>query len=717
MDLKDVIDMIPTMAIDAVCVALRAEGRDTYGVVWVNDAFCNMFATTHDGANGLDPFELFHWDYVEDFRFAFDEMKAGGKTSFVQDTLCLRRDQSSFWGGISFLTLAHTDGSGEYCVTFVRDIDDLKNREQSAELALIEHEHLLAKIEAVQVRLMSAIKMTPDPFCIFDARDRLVIWNPAFAESVSPHPDALQPGMKKKAILEMCLSNGFIDEAVGREEQYLKEYLEAWRDGTSMDPVMRIQGCDYKAIRSQAPNGDRVLLYVDISEQLRQQRELATYAERLEEANREISEQALHDELTGLGNRRYLNGRLQDMIEARQRTGLEVAALHIDLDRFKQINDTMGHAAGDHVLKRVADILRTRVRGQDTVARIGGDEFVVLTLCSQDSSIPDVLADRLIEEICKPIMFKGRPCRLGASVGIARTPVIRAEELLTCSDIALYKAKTGGRAMKAVFDHVDLDNLKSKKLLADDILRGLDEGEFLPLYQPQIDLQTGEIDAIEALAFWQHPTRGLLAARDLAGIAQEAQVDGRIEAAVFRKAIAECKGLISESDGNPALSFDMSLARLLDMNLIDDLQGLDDPTKIIFELVETVFFEDENAAVLERLGALRTLGVSLEVDDFGNGRASIVGLRRIAPKRLKIDHRLVDPISSSDSARRLVNSIIEIGRALDIGVTAVGVASEAHANILQQLGCRRGQGVFYASPAPLSELIDWADRVGKALVA
>ena len=703
MDLKTVIDNIPTMAVDAVCVAQRANDGHRYGVTWVNDAFCRMFATTRDAARGLDPFDLYHWDYVADFRFALEEMLAAGRTSFMQDTLCLRRDGSSFWGGVSFVTVSEQDGSGDYAITFVRDIDELKNREQSAELALIENEHLLAKIEAVQMRLMSAINMSSDPFCIFDARDRLVIWNPAFAENVTREPDVLKPGTRKQDIIEMSVANGFIDDAVGQEEDYLRTYLEAWRRGELASPVMRIQGRDYKTIRSQAPNGDHVMRCVDISEHLRQQRELERYAERLEEANREISVQAMHDELTGLGNRRYLNAQLEAMIDARDGSGLEIAALHIDLDRFKNINDTMGHAAGDHVLKRVADILRSRVRTQDVVARIGGDEFIVLMLCSADSDSPDALADRLIEEICRPIPYDDRPCRLGASVGIARTPMIPAGDLLMCSDIALYKAKTGGRAMKAVFDHGDLETLQSGKRLADDILRGLEDEEFIPIYQPQFDMESGEVVAVEVLAHWRHPKRGLLPTREFLGTAAEIQVDGRIDALVSRKAIRECSAFFARIDNPPTVSFNICLARLMDDTLLDDMRDCDYAGRIAFELTESVFLEEENDDVLERLDALRALGISLEVDDFGSGRASIVGLRRIEPDFLKIDRRLIEPITSSESGRRLVASIVEIGRALDIGVTAVGVETQAQADRLRALGCQRGQGFHFAEPGRLSE--------------
>lgn len=703
MNLEALINNIPAIAVEAVCVAHLDEARGTYHVAWVNDAYCQMFSTSRESVRASDPFAMFHWDYVADFKSAMDEMGAAGARNFTQDTLCLRSDQSSFWGGVSLVRVTHGDPPAEYILIFVRDIDTLKNREQSAELALIENEHLMAKVEAVQSRLISAIEMSPDPFCIFDARDRLLIWNPAFAESVTPHPDGLRKGMKNEEIMAKCLANGFIDDAIGREAAFLDEYLAAWRDGQPHSPVIRIKGRDYKVIRSDAPNGDRVLLRVDISEHLRQQRELRSYAERLEQANREISEQALHDELTGLGNRRFLNAHLEDLKAARRSSGLEIAALHVDLDRFKQINDTMGHVAGDHVLRHVAGILKTRVRESDVVARIGGDEFIVLTLCARDSENPEKLADRLIAEICKPILFEDRPCRVGASVGIARTPMIPVEELITCSDIALYKAKSGGRATKATFDHRDLDALRSNKRLADDILRGVDEDEFVPLYQPQVDMSSGAVVALEVLTCWQHPERGLIPASQFQSTAMEVHADGKIDAIVFRKAIAACAAFFASAETAPTLGFNVGLSRLTAPDVLSDLKDLTYAGRIAFELNETVFLEDGNAGVFDRLDALRARGILLEVDDFGSGRASIVGLRRLGPERLKIDRRLIEPMTTSESARRLVSSIIEIGRALEIGITADGVSTEAHATDLKQLGCRRGQGTLFAAPGPLAD--------------
>lgn len=705
MQFEEVLNSIPTLAVDSVCIAYRAGADAPAHMKWANDSFCEMFGYSSEAIQKMDPEAFFHWDYVADFYSAMDEMRANGKTSFRQDSLLLRSDSSSFWGGVSFIYVPDEDGDGYHGLTFIRDIDDLKNREQSAELALIENQHLLEQVEAVQTRLISAINMTPDPFAIFNARDKLEIWNPAFSANVSDDPGFLKRGMKKRDIAHHYIHNGFVDEAVGNEAAFFDQYMERWRSDQAVSEVTKFRGRDYKMMRSTAENGDKVVMRVDITDQLRAQQELELYAKRLEEANREISVQAFQDELTKLGNRRFLKVKLEELIAKRKAHGLELAALHIDLDRFKQINDTMGHGAGDFVLETVADVLRAEVRDTDIVARTGGDEFVVLVRCSIDSDAPERLADRLIEQLLKPISFEDRLCRFGASIGIARTPVVQADDLLTCSDIALYKAKTGGRSMKAVFDHVDLENMQQSKQLADDILRGIENEEFVPLYQPQIDPATGKIVALETLVRWQHPSRGLLPPAEFLDTANEIQVDGAIDKMMFDKAIEDCRTFFAGTDDIPVLGFNVSYQRLMDEALPDDLAAMDYAGKIAFELIETIFFEEEQGAFFQRIEALRGLGVSFEVDDFGSGRASIVGLKRIGPERLKIDRRLIEPIASSDSTLKLVGSIIDIGRALDIGVTAEGVETAEHVELLSALGCRRLQGFYFARPASLAEIM------------
>ncbi|AZQ69019.1 EAL domain-containing protein [Silicimonas algicola] len=705
MNLEDVISNFPQLTVDAVGIAYRASNDVEPEFVWVNEPFAHMFGATQIDMIGRHAMSIYHDDYTADFHQTVTEPLASGRSSFSTDSLCIRDDRSTFWVRVSYFALFDATGPGRHSVVLVRDVDDLKDREQAAELALIENEQLLARVEATQSRLISALDTAPDPFAIFDSRDRLVICNTAYSASMTDGAGGLTEGMTGDQILRLGLVNNAFPEAIGREEEWLQEQGRLWRDPGNREFHIAIRGREYRAIRSGTSNGDRVVLYVDISDFLDQQRELKRYAERLERANYEISHQALHDELTGLGNRRFLKIKLDEMIARRRDRGGEIAALHIDLDRFKQINDTMGHAAGDYVLTSVARVLRERLREEDVIARTGGDEFVVLVRCKVGSKEPEVLARRLIDAVSQPVLFEGRPCRFAASIGIARTPLIDAYDLLTSSDVALYKAKMTGRARFAVFDHVDLQSLRESKRLTDDIARGLEAGEFVPVYQPQINPFTGEIAAFETLARWQHPERGLLPPSEFLTAAAEMQVDGQIDSAIFRAATSECRECRRLSGCLPRLSFNVSLQRIMGESFIADIERADYGGGIALELVETIFLEEESDAFLKRVEMLRRMNVRFEVDDFGSGRASIVALKRIAPDRLKIDRRLVEPITTSERARKLVRSIIDIAQALDIGVTAEGVETPMHETILKDFGCDRLQGYLYARPLPFAGMV------------
>jgi len=698
MNLEDVISNYPVLTVDSVVIAYRRSPSDKPEMVWVNDAFCELFSVGQIDLIGHDLWSLYHDDYVADFVQTVEETAEAGRNSFATDTLCIRQDGSSFWASVSFFALHDDNGQGSHSVIMIRDIDLLKSREQAAELALIENELLLSQVEAAQMRLISAINTIPDPFAIFDAGNRLVIWNPAFEQSLCGDTDSLSKKMKPGDILRVGTDNGVFPNAVGQEEIWLKRQNSFWSAKSRKEFLLAVQDSEYRVILSPAPNGDTVALHVDISEYLDQKRELEKYAERLEKANFDISHQALHDELTGLGNRRYLTLKLNEMTARRDRQGGEIAALHIDLDRFKQINDNMGHAAGDHVLTSVASTLRAGIRSGDVIARTGGDEFVVLVRCSENSDDPQTLAARLIEDLSVPVSFEGRPCRFGASVGIARTPLIEAEELLTSSDIALYKAKTSGRSRYAVFDEVDLEKQRANKSLTEEIARGLENNEFVPFYQPQFDSHTGEIAGFETMARWHHPERGILAPSIFGDTATEMQVDGQIDMAIFRKALAECQKEFSADRIVPNLSFNVSLQHILEPEFTAEVRKLKYPGQLSLELVESLFLADQSDELLACLDSLRELGISFEVDDFGSGSASIVALRRIGPDQLKIDGRLVKPITKSDQARRLVQSIIDIGRALEIGVTAEGVDTAEHVDILSSFGCDRLQGGYYSPP-------------------
>jgi diguanylate cyclase (GGDEF)-like protein/PAS domain S-box-containing protein len=564
--------------------------------------------------------------------------------------------------------------------------------------------------EASQARLLSALDAYPAPFAIYDGDNRLVVYNTAYRESVSDDPELLRPGMELMEVQRLALRGGNVIEAVGREEEWLRDVMRQAEATQPQYDVALANGAHHRVLRSRAPNGDLILVRIDMTEVVNQQRILEENARSLEEANAEITRKAFHDELTGLGNRRFLADQFDGLRHRRAVEGGELTALHVDLDRFKAINDTIGHAAGDHVLRVVADRMLSLADRDDLVARIGGDEFIILYWERAETGRAFELGRALIEAMAAPVMFEGRECRLGASVGIARTPSSPPDDLLINSDIALYKAKRAGRGQISNFDLDDVVEMRDRKALADDIERGLENSEFEPFFQPQIDARTGALVGIEALARWRHPTRGTLAPDAFLAMAEELDVVARIDRMIFDKALSGCNEAFAGHGTYPSLALNVGSKRIEDDSFEDISSRIAAyPGEIAFELLETIFLEEESAGFHVRLDQLREMGIAIEVDDFGSGRASVVALQRIAPDRLKIDRRLVRPMTEGENAIRLVRSIIEIGNALDIGVTAEGVETEQHARLLAEMGVERLQGFFFARPMGLRDLKAYLD--------
>ncbi|GAA0773868.1 GGDEF and EAL domain-containing protein [Roseibium denhamense] len=560
--------------------------------------------------------------------------------------------------------------------------------------------------EAIKARLIAALNAYPAPFVIYDAEDCLVVCNDAYRASMANDPNDLKEGMHRTEVARIAIRAGKIANAIGREEEWMSD---AHQQEEVEKPVQDLElpgDVHHRLLRSRVENGDLVILRIDTTELVRHRRMLEQNSEKLEKANSEITYMALHDDLTGLANRRYLAVKYEELVKKRAETGGDLAALHIDLDRFKQINDTMGHRAGDNVLVEVSRRISGRLSADEFVARIGGDEFVVLLHVPSGSSRPQDLGYLLLNDLSKPTYFESRECRFGASIGLAQTPLAGTDELLTNSDVALYKAKRNGRGQLAVFDQSDLADVRRAKALADDVLRGIEQEEFEPYYQPQIDARSGRILGVEALARWRHPELGLLPPAEFLEVARELNVDSDIDRLIFEKAIAECAPAFAGKHAGLALSFNVSERRISHADLeilhrhVRDYSG-----QICFELLETIFLEEQDDAFLERLRLLKELGISIEVDDFGSGRASVVALQKINPDRLKIDRRLASLVTKGSAGLRLLRSIIEIAQALDLGVTAEGVETAEQAEILTKLGCDQLQGYHFGKPMPFADLL------------
>ncbi|RWK43295.1 EAL domain-containing protein [Mesorhizobium sp.] len=418
----------------------------------------------------------------------------------------------------------------------------------------------------------------------------------------------------------------------------------------------------------------------------------------LESAKARIEHIALHDSLTGLPNRRYLDQVLEDYAANARRTGGYAALLHIDLDRFKHINDTLGHAAGDAMLVHASTVLRSKVDAEGFVARIGGDEFVVLCVAHGDIEQLAVLADRVICQMREPVYYQGHRCRFGVSVGIAvdNGKDVEAKHLLVNADIALYRAKSRGRNRYEFFTEAMQSEIVDTKRIADEILGGLERNEFIPFYQPQFDAKTLEIVGVEALARWRHPEKGILAPDVFLRIAEELNVVSIIDRNILEQSLTDLEGWSAANLHIPRVSVNVSARRLQDEELIKSLRKLNiKKGTVAFELVESIFLDENDDFVTWNLEQIKELGIDVEIDDFGTGYASIVSLLKLQPRRLKIDRQLVIPIVKSPQRRQVVSSIIEIGKSLGIEVVAEGVETMEHAQTLKSLGCDILQGYAF----------------------
>ena len=443
------------------------------------------------------------------------------------------------------------------------------------------------------------------------------------------------------------------------------------------------------------------------------QRETAQRNEELENARQRMEYNSLHDALTGLPNRRYLDQRLDALVAAADRPGTRLTVLHMDLDRFKEINDTLGHGAGDAILRHVAQELQSMVGECDFVARIGGDEFVIVCQGCDLSEGYETMGSNLISAVNRPIVYNGHECRVGASIGIADRiePELTAEQLLVNADIALYEAKRRGRNRVERFN----ENLRARtiniKRTADAILRSLADDDFIAWYQPQFDARTLAINGVEALARWHHPQQGILAPYAFLETAENLNVVSQIDASILDQALEQLARWRTEGLGIEHVSVNISAQRLFEDKLLDHLAQIDfKPGSLSFELLESISFDDKADAVAESLERIRARGIAIEIDDFGTGYASILSLIKLSPSRLKIDRQLVAPIVTNPAQRKLISSIVDIGRSYGIGIVAEGVETMEHAAILRDLGCQTLQGYALARPMSPDNFIEFARK-------
>ncbi|MGZ4331968.1 MAG: putative bifunctional diguanylate cyclase/phosphodiesterase [Solirubrobacteraceae bacterium] len=443
----------------------------------------------------------------------------------------------------------------------------------------------------------------------------------------------------------------------------------------------------------------------------------------LEEKTVQLRHQAMHDSLTGLPNRTLALDRAEQMLARARRAQMPIAALYIDIDGFKHINDRFGHAAGDEFLRIVAGRLERVIRESDTAARLAGDEFVVLLDASSLDVGPQLVAERVLEVLRESYDMGdeiGRQLSVTASIGVAHGLRGSAQELLSDADVALYVAKSEGRNRYVVFesgmDTVAQDRLTLKMDLAD----ALESDELYLVYQPTFDLRSERPTGFEALLRWRHPKRGVIGPDVFIPIAEETGLIVPIGRWVLHEACRQAARWRGEGH-QLGISVNVSGRQLDNDGLIDDVRdalqdnGLD-AAALTLEITETALMRDADASA-HRLGALKALGVRLAIDDFGTGYSSLAYLRQFSVDSLKIDRSFIRGVAASSESAALIHTLVRLGKTLNLETLAEGIEDHEQLRALQRQDCDMGQGFLLARPLEVEAADAFLDAHGSGALA
>jgi len=419
------------------------------------------------------------------------------------------------------------------------------------------------------------------------------------------------------------------------------------------------------------------------------------------------------DPLTGLPNRALLRDRMEHAIKQAHRDGHLVALMFLDLDRFKTINDSLGHSAGDQLLKTVAGRLADCVREGDTIARLGGDEFVVLLEGIHHVDNAALVADKIRNTLAAPIDLQGNEVVVTASIGITVYPFDdeRIEELLKDADTAMYRAKEGGRDNYQFFTADMTAHAVERMQMEQDLRKALERDELVLYYQPQIDLGTRRVSGMEALLRWNHPEKGLVSPAQFIPILEETGLILQVGEWVIRTAVNQCRTWIDEGVGAYRIAVNLSARQFRQSNLFEQIEtaitevGLD-PQLLELEITEGLLVEniDATVATLDRLNAM---GLQVSIDDFGTGYSSLNYLKRLPLDTLKIDQSFIRDITTDADDAAIAQAIIGLAGSLRLKVIAEGVETMEQLAFLQNEGCQEVQGYLFCRPQPPGELATW----------
>jgi len=589
---------------------------------------------------------------------------------------------------ISYTVYPMPDGGG------MATHEDITGREEMN--ARLQRQFELGREQEERLRIRNlqfdtAINNMSQGLCFFDAAHRLIVCNDRYVGMYDLPRDRVGPGITLAEIVDMRFEAGSFP-AMSREE-----YLH-WRTNVAVsheptDSIVELQnGKTFKIRHRPMPDGGWVATHEDITEQRR--------------SEVKIEYMAHHDALTDLANRVLLNERLEQALGRRIHREEFVAVHHLDLDQFKAVNDTFGHPAGDKLLKIVADRLRGLVRETDTIARMGGDEFVIVQAPISDPADATSLAQRVIEVIGEPFDIDGHQAMIGASIGIAVGPNdgLRPDRLLRNADLALYRAKGDGRGTFRFFEAAMDLQMQTRRIMEQDLRKALQAGEFELYYQPVVNLARNAISGFEALIRWNHPVKGLISPASFIPLAEEIGFIVPIGEWVIRQACTTA----AQWPGDLHVAVNISAAQFRSPGLMQVIVGALaasglPPTRLEIEITETVLLQNRETT-LAVLHQLRALGVRIAMDDFGTGYSSLTYLQCFPFDKIKIDRSFVKDIAKNAGSLNIVRAVAAMANGMGMTATAEGVETAEQLETITSEGCTEMQGFLFSKPLPLAEI-------------
>ncbi|GAA0007791.1 bifunctional diguanylate cyclase/phosphodiesterase [Bradyrhizobium diazoefficiens] len=544
-----------------------------------------------------------------------------------------------------------------------------------------------------QVVLDTALENMSQGLCMFDADGKIMLFNERYAAMLRRTDIALTGRLLVDVLREEQAKGQWQGDA---DEFFARLVVDA-REGRTTSQVVNRFGRSIRVVNQPMQGGGWVATFEDITEWL--------------EAQAKISHMARHDALTGLPNRVLFHEQLEQGLR-RTGSGDQLAVLCLDLDHFKDINDSLGHPIGDALLKEVGRRLKATVGESDTVARLGGDEFAVVQIGRSEEAAARCLAGRLVEVISAPYEIDDHQIVIGVSIGISLSPQdgSNADELLKNADLALYRAKADGRGTYRFFETGMDARAQARRLLEMDLRAALQRDEFQPYYQPIRDVASGRVVVFEALLRWNHPQRGLIAPINFIPLAEETGLIVQLGEFVLRSACTDAATWPDDVD----VAVNLSPVQFRNPNLIASVtaaltvSGLP-ARRLELEITESVLLQNSEAT-LTTLHELRAMGVRISLDDFGTGYSSLSYLRSFPFDKIKIDRSFVSELATREDSMAIIRAVTGLGRSLGIVTTAEGVENDAQLELLRREGCTQAQGYLFSKPRPASDVALMLER-------